>query len=214
MKYIVANWKAQKSLNDVQSWLQVFKKEYKAKDGLSVCIASSFPHLQFVRESIKDLPNCFVAAQSISEKSKGSFTGEVTAQALVGMVQYCIVGHSERRIKGETKEQIDAQIINLKEQNISPILCISSVDEFPQGYTGLIAYEQPEDIGTGQGTAIERVMSFYKSLNLSSDSTFLYGASVDKDNCLEYLEHPEIKGFIVGTASLDPDQFIKIVEKI
>lgn len=214
MKYIVANWKAQKSLNDVQSWLQVFKKEYKAKDGLSVCIASSFPHLQFVREGIKDLPNCFVAAQCVSEKSKGSFTGEVTAQALVGMVQYCIVGHCERRIKGETKEQIDPQIKNLKEQNISPILCISSVDEFPQGYTGLIAYEQPEDIGTGQGTAIERVMSFYKSLNLSSDSTFLYGASVDKDNCLEYLEHPEIKGFIVGTASLDPDQFIKIVEKI
>ena len=57
-------------------------------------------------------------------------------------------------------------------------------------------------------------MEVFKNLNLSEDSTFLYGASVDENNCKEYLEHPEIKGFIVGTASLNPKQFIKIAEKI
>ena len=57
-------------------------------------------------------------------------------------------------------------------------------------------------------------MDLYRKLNLSDDSTFLYGASVDENNCKEYLDRPEIKGFLVGTASLDPLQFAKILEKI
>lgn len=214
MKYLIANWKAHKSLSDVESWLQVFAREYQAKDDVMVGIAASFPHLSYVSSQIKDLKNCVVVAQSVSSEPQGSFTGEVSAQALQGIASFCIVGHSERRKMGETTEQVMAQIDHLKEKNITPVLCIRGVEDFPKGYVGIVAYEQPENIGTGHGTAVDQVIEVYRHLSLSSDSTFLYGASVDENNCQDYLIHPEIAGFIVGTASIDPEQFIKIAANI
>lgn len=214
MKYLIANWKAHKSLSDVESWLQVFAKEYQPKDDVIVGIAASFPHLSYVANQIKDLKNCVVVAQSVSAHPEGSFTGEVSAQALQGIASFCIVGHSERRQMGETPEQVTAQIDHLKEKNIMPILCVRGVEDFPEGYRGIVAYEQPEKIGTGHGTAADWVMEIYRQLSLSPDSTFLYGASVDENNCKEYLVHPEIAGFIVGTASLHPEQFMEIVKNL
>ena len=214
MKYLVANWKAHKSLSDVESWLQVFKKEYQPKDDVVVGIAASFPHLSYVADQIKDLKNCVVVAQSVSAEPQGSYTGEVSAQALQGIASYCIVGHSQRRKMGESSEQVLAHVIHLKEKNITPILCIRGIEDFPEGYAGIVAYEQPEKIGTGHGTAVDHVMEVYRQLALASESTFLYGASVDEHNCKDYLVHPEIAGFIVGTASLQPAQFMKIAENI
>lgn len=215
MKYLIANWKAHKTLNDVEEWIKVFKEKLsRDHNKTTIILAASAPHLFLLKKEIEGLAQVYCAAQSVSDEPVGSFTGEVTAKALEGLVQYCIVGHSERRARGEKKEHIDAQIANLEASNIAPILCIRSVEDFPAGYSGIVAYEQPDAIGTGKNTEVNKVMEVYKKLDLSEGSTFLYGASVDENNCLEYLEHPEIKGFIVGTASLDPTQFNKIVEKI
>ncbi len=215
MKYLIANWKAHKTLDDVKDWIKIFKENLSSEfDQTTIILAASTPHLSFLKNEIEGLSNVYCSAQSVSDVYDGSYTGEVTAKALEGIASYCIVGHSERRTKGETQEQIDAQISNLKASKITPILCIRTVDDFPTGYSGIVAYEHPEAIGTGNNTDVNVVMEVFKNLNLSEDSTFLYGASVDENNCKEYLEHPEIKGFIVGTASLNPKQFIKIAEKI
>ncbi|MGB3019836.1 MAG: triose-phosphate isomerase family protein [Microgenomates group bacterium] len=214
MKYLIANLKAHKSLNEMQNWLQTFSRDYRLHQDVIVGIAPSTAYLQIVQSVTSGLQNCCVVAQSVSNETQGSFTGEVTAQALKDVASYCIVGHSERRKRGETIDQIETQIKNLKDNNITPILCIRGIDDFLKGYTGFVAYEQPENIGTGHNTSAEQVMEVYKSLNLSSDSTFLYGASLDENNCKDYLIHPEIAGFLVGTASLDPEQFIKILENI
>jgi len=215
MKFIIANWKAHKTLKDVEDWIKIFKENFPSElNQTSIILAATTPHLPFLNKQTEGMNRVYCAAQSVSDEPEGSFTGEVTAKALEGLVKYCIVGHSERRARGETKEQIDAQIKNLESSNITPILCIRSVDDFPVGYTGIIAYEQPEAIGTGNNTAVNEVMDVYRKLELSQSSTFLYGASVDEDNCMEYLQHPEIRGFIVGTASLNPMQFIKIIEKV
>ena len=215
MKYLVANWKAHMSLKDLEDWLLVFKENMKPQHGqTAIILAASAPHLSAVKEAITGLANVYCAAQSVSAEKDGSFTGEVTAQALEGLASYCIVGHSERRSRGETKDQIDLQLQNLKTSGITPILCIRGLEDFPSGYTGMVALERPEAIGTGSGTAVVEVMDVYNKLNLSADSIFLYGASVDENNCKEYLANPEIVGFLVGTASLDPRQFIKIAEKL
>ena len=215
MKYLIANWKAHKTLKDVQEWIRVFKENYSSdRSDLLIILAASAPHLSYINHEIDGLANVQVAAQGVSDKPEGSYTGEVTAKALEGIASYCIVGHSERRARGETEEQIEAQIKNLKDAGITPILCIRKVEDFPTNYTGIIAYEQPEAIGTGQNTAVDEVMDVYEKLNLSNMSAFLYGASVDENNCKEYLERVEIKGFIVGTASLYPIQFIKIAKQL
>jgi len=215
MRYLIANWKAHKTLKDVQDWIKVFKENLPSDhDKATIILAASAPHLPVLKKEIEGLTQVYCAAQSVSDMPDGSFTGEVTAKALEGIASYCIVGHSERRALGETKEQIGAQIKNLKASGIAPVLCIRTVEDFPAGYSGIVAYEQPEAIGTGNGTAVAQVMDVYNNLNLPQDSTFLYGASVDENNCEEYLRHSEVMGFIVGKAALDPMQFIKILEKI
>ena len=215
MKYLIANWKAHKTLKEVKDWIGIFKENLSSDhDQTTVILAAPAPHLSFVKKEIEGITQVYCAAQSVSDEPEGSFTGEVTAKALDGVATYCIVGHSERRARGETKEQVDAQIKNLKVSDIVPILCIRGVEDFPVGYSGIVAYEQPEAIGTGNNTAVDEVMEVYRNLNLSQDSTFLYGASVDENNCVEYIDHPENKGFLVGTASLDPKQITKILDKI
>lgn len=216
MKYLIANWKAHKTLKDVQEWIRVFKENYSSdRSDLLIILAASAPHLSYIKNEINGLAHVQVAAQAVSDKSEGSYTGEVTAKAIEGIASYCIVGHSERRARGETMEQIEAQVKNLTAAGITPILCIRKVEDFPTtNYTGIVAYEQPEAIGTGHSTAVDEVMDVYDKLNLSNGSIFLYGASVDENNCKEYLEHTEIMGFIVGTASLNPTQFIKIATQL
>lgn len=41
---------------------------------------------------------------------------------------------------------------------------------------------------------------------------YLYGGSVNEKNVADFLSKPEISGAVVGKASLDPDQFYKILE--
>ena len=215
MKYLIANWKANKTLNDVEEWIKIFKESASSELGQTTVILAAYaPHLAILKKEIVGLAQVYGAAQTVSDQPEGSHTGEITAKALEGTVSYCIVGHSERRARGETMAQVDEQIKNLKAVGITPILCIRTVEDYPTGYSGIVAYEQPDAIGTGNNTAVDEVMNVYKKLDLSKDSTFLYGASVDENNCGEYLNHPEIGGLLVGTASLNPKQFIKILEKI
>jgi len=215
MKYLIANWKAHKTLKDVQEWVKIFKENLPSiSNQITIILAASAPHLSVLKNELEGLTQVYCAAQSVSDKKEGSFTGEVTSGALEGVAAYCIVGHSERRALGETKDQINSQITNLKASGINSILCIRTIEDFPDGYSGIVAYEQPDAIGTGNSTAVAQVMDVYKNLGLPQSATFLYGASVDENNCQNYLMHSEIKGFIVGTASLDPLRFIKILEKI
>ena len=50
------------------------------------------------------------------------------------------------------------------------------------------------------------------SAELSSETAVLYGGSVKADNAKELLGCPDIDGALVGGASLDPDDFARIVQ--
>lgn len=219
MKYLIANWKAHKTEKDVENWLRVFKakiaseltlrKKLEQKE-MAIILAPSAPHLLTVKGELADIPSCYCAAQTVSTENEGSFTGEVTAKALTGIVKFCIVGHSYRRKLRETMDEVDVQIKNLVGVGIIPILCIREPADYPKVYSGLVAYEPIDAIGTNNNESPELVLDARKKLPLTETSVYLYGGSVDEENCKDYLTHPEIAGFLVGTASLDPEQFIKI----
>ncbi len=219
MKYLIANWKAHKSLIESEEWMASFKqflsqsndilRKLESKE-LEIIIAPSFAHLAMVKDSLAGLPNCYVAAQAVSSQKEGNFTGEVTAGALKGLADYSLVGHSERRGKGETVENIKEQLSNLSTAGIVPVLCVRTAEEFPQDYRGIVAYEPPSAIASSNNASLDEVLNVYSKLKLSSDSVYLYGGSVDENTCKEYLAKEEIRGFIVGTASLEVEQFMKI----
>ena len=153
-----------------------------------------------------------LVGKNISEFGEGSYTGEVPARSLTGMVDYTIIGHSERRkYFNESNEIIKKKIDLAKKYNIEPILCVRDKKDFSSPAVKYIAYEPPHSIGTGNNESLENILMVKKGLNLSSEITFLYGGSVNQTNIKSYLSSEEIKGFLVGTASNNPVDFYNLI---
>jgi len=83
-----------------------------------------------------------------------------------------------------------------------------------------IAYEPVWAIGTGinatpeQAEEVHRfIRSLINELSKGNDSKtrILYGGSVNEKNARELISQKHIDGFLVGTASLDPNRFYKII---
>ena len=133
-KHIVAgNWKmnctfteADELVNDIMENLE--KQELPRDTKLIVC--PPFPYLEMTTDYAND--SYFeVGAQNVSDQEKGAYTGEVSAAMLESMeLDYCIVGHSERRgYYGETDEIVAAKVDQLLKHGLKPIVCVGEVLE-------------------------------------------------------------------------------------
>ncbi len=129
-KNIVAgNWKMNKTFEEAEELVSKlangFDKKY-LKCEVVICPPS--PYLEMVsdyaEESVFD-----VGAQNVSEYENGAYTGEISAEMLSSIeLEYCIVGHSERRkYFNESNSQISAKIDRLLDFGIHPIFCCGEV---------------------------------------------------------------------------------------
>ncbi len=82
-----------------------------------VCLAA-------VREALTGT-DVEIGAQNVHWEQAGAYTGEVSAQMLVGLATWAIVGHSERRRdQGEDDVLIGRKIVRCIENGLRPILCV------------------------------------------------------------------------------------------
>lgn len=224
MKYIIANWKANKTLAEAENWIETFIailnsnekiKNSLINDKLTVIIAPPYPFIITLKDKLNGQKNILIGSQDLSEIEEGSYTGEVTAKTLSSLVDYAIIGHSERRANfNETEERIEKKIGLAKKYGIEPVLCIRNNNDHVYDHAKFIAYEPPASIGNGNNEDVSKVIDMKKRLSLKEDVRFIYGASVNDENCQEYLKSNEIDGLLVGTASKDPNSFCSILEKV
>lgn len=87
-------------------------------------VCPPFPYLEMAGDYAKE-SYFAVGAQDVSTEEKGAFTGEVSAAMLKSMeMEYCIVGHSERRqYHNETNAMVAKKVDQLLKNNIHPIVC-------------------------------------------------------------------------------------------
>lgn len=224
MKYLIANWKSTKSIKDALLWVKEFNKLLinnkqvvdKLNNGyLKIIICPSYHLIYIVKEKIHKHKNIHLGSQDCSFFDQGNYTGEVSAQNIKDIVDYSIVGHSERRkYLKETDNVIDQKISLLKDYSIEPILCVrDEKDQIPQG-VNLIAYEPVYAIGTGKNENINDVISSKIKINPDKGCVFIYGGSVNPENISQYSKSPEVQGFLVGNASKDPKSFLDIASKL
>jgi len=121
-----ANWKMNGTVDQAEKLLnEVLQPAIKLQDHQHVVFAVPFPFLIMSRKRVGDKPNYFIAAQNCSEHASGAYTGEVSAEMLKSIsIQYCIVGHSERReYFSESNVQLAKKIDLLLKEGITPIFC-------------------------------------------------------------------------------------------
>jgi len=222
MKYFIANWKARKNLSQLDTWIKIFTEAINENSQLSLKLAENqiriiicppFSLLSTLKNNLPKIPNIFLGAQDISQFDEGNFTGEITAKNLRELAKYTIIGHSERRkYFNEDGNILTQKILMAKKYSLEPIFCLRDEKDLLPENPHLIAYEPVAAIGTGQNESPEKVLSMKKRLNLPDKNVFIYGGSVDENNVQEYLNTKEINGFLIGSASLDPQQFYEIIK--
>ncbi len=133
-KNIVAgNWKMNKSFDEaddlVNGIMELLEKKELGKNTLMI-LCPPFPYLEMVSDYSND-SYFMVGAQNVNDNDKGAYTGEVSAEMLSSMeIEYCIVGHSERRAYyGETDALIAKKVDQLLKHDIHPIVCCGEVLE-------------------------------------------------------------------------------------
>jgi triosephosphate isomerase len=128
MRYIVANWKQFKTSEEAVAWLEAFNQAKAViPDQTTIVVAAAFVLLPTLRKYIDDhrLP-IELAAQDLSPKDEGAFTGEVGAKQLKEYVQHVIIGHSERRMYfGETNQFVALKVRQALDQGLHAFVCIA-----------------------------------------------------------------------------------------
>jgi triosephosphate isomerase (TIM) len=128
-KYLfVANWKMFLDFNEsVYYATKNFDTiiELSKLPEISIVLCPTYPAI-YPLVKIFESTKIRVGAQNCSAHSKGAFTGQVSAQTLKDIgCNYCVIGHSERRIYNHESDELVAKKIDLLiAQKISPIICI------------------------------------------------------------------------------------------
>lgn len=216
--WIIANWKSNKNIAEALDWVAKVGPEILKTDQLKVAVCFTFSALSEVKKAIivGNYP-ILVGAQDLSPFGMGAYTGEEPAQLLSPLVNLAILGHSERRQNfGETDEMVARKVAQANGNNIIPLVCVKGLDTpVPEGCK-LVAYEPIWAIGTGNQDTPENANDVAKKLKqkYGEDLEVIYGGSVTSENVKGFCLQDSINGVLVGKASLDAGEFIKICQAI
>ena len=182
-----------------------------------------------------------LGAQDCGIEESGQFTGDVSAKILKEVnCEYVIVGHSERRkFHHETNEIVAKKIIQVQKNSMTSVICVGESKaerdlgqhfEFVKNqiysipsivYEKLIiAYEPIWAIGTGETASIQQIEEMTRFIlqicqekfaNYAKKIYILYGGSVNSTNSADILNINGVSGLLVGKASLDINEFTKIL---
>ncbi len=187
-----------------------------------------------------DLAACVAAkistgAQFARPEEKGAFTGDISMTMVRDLgCTYVLCGHSERRrYHGESDAFVAEQARAALAVELQPVVCVGETEEernagnekqvierqvsvLPHGVT--IAYEPVWAIGTGKTATPEQAQemhAFIRSLlpeSARATTRILYGGSMNAANAESLLRQPDIDGGLIGGASLNIEEFRRIVE--
>lgn len=200
-KLIIANWKMNLTIGEASLFVHKLGGMVKRHRDVEVVLAPTLLALQPVSLQIHH-HDFKLAAQNFYWRDDGAFTGEVSASQLRGLVQYGLVGHSERRhVFGELGKDIRHKVQAAYRNNIIPVLCVGETageramnettdilhDQLVGGLSNItseevehlvIAYEPVWAIGTGNNATPADVEKAVTAIR--SQVRHLFGADAAK----------------------------------
>jgi len=221
---IVANWKMNPgTLAEAEQLFNSVAEGVKDIKDAEVVVCPPYIYFSIFNSSL--LKDIKIGAQNSFWEEKGAFTGEISLTMLKGFgIEYVIIGHSERRKHlGETDEMINKKIISVLKEGLKPILCIDNMAQLKKDLADIkreefkkiiVAFEPISAIGTGNPYDLEgaeKMRNLIKSV-LEEETSIIYGGSVNSQNAEGFVKKAGFQGLLIGGASLNPKEFIRIVD--
>ncbi len=154
---------------------------------------------------------------------------------------WVLCGHSERRQNhGESDDLVRQKALAALRYGLTPLICVgetqaerqagdtfavlerqlrTALTDGPATFT--LAYEPVWAIGTGETATPEIAQEAHRFLRdrlvemlgdaAAEAKRILYGGSVNPGNAADLISKPDLDGFLVGGASLDPEKFLAII---
>ena len=220
MFIVAANWKMNGDVAFAQNYALSLANIATSSE---IIILPPFPLLSVLKGNFKlGGQNCYLA-------EKGAFTGEISPNLLKDLgCEYVLLGHSERREIGESSELIAKKVEAAHAAGLKVILCagekagedfasvtFSQLDKSlpycASKDNTIIAYEPVWAIGSGVTPTAKQIDERHKAINEKYGFKTIYGGSVKGDNAHEISAIENVNGLLVGGASLDVEQFKKII---
>lgn len=242
---IIGNWKMNKTLTEAKVLFgAILENMPKTGDSqVQVVLCPPSINLAYACE-VAGESDIAIGAQNIYWAKTGAFTGEISAPMIADIgCEYCILGHSERRMLfGESSNDVAKKVNAVTEVGLTPVICVGEDEEHRKALTYLdfiriqlenslslwdkkspivVAYEPIWAIGTGLTASAddaEEVCAYIRQIlaeicDIADDISILYGGSANAGNICKLLAMPNIDGGLIGGASLKADEFIEMITK-
>lgn len=195
------------SVGESSVYLHKLLQKTRAFRDIEVIVAPSFVALQPLSLQV-DRKKIRLAAQSANPHDFGAYTGEVSYTQLRGIVDYGIIGHSERRqLFHESDKDIRASVAAALRNQITPILCIGETEtEHTFGETHDVLRDQLLG-GLSEVSAedISKVIIAYEPIWAISTTTDSRIASPDEiGETAQFIRRTLVDGYGESTAEAIP----------
>lgn len=201
-KLIIGNWKMNLDMHEASLYVHQLAGLIKVRRDVEVVLAPTLLAIQSLSLQV-ERRQFKLAVQNLYWRDHGAFTGEVSATQLRGIVDYAIIGHSERRhVFNETERDIRHKVQAAIRNHIKPVLCIGETadersrdemrdvlhDQLTSGLANVtsdefgqitIAYEPVWAIGTGDNALPADVRRASNAIR--SHIKHLYGAKAAEE---------------------------------
>lgn len=170
---IFANWKNHpKSFKDAKKLLEVTRKAAEKAPGFSVIVA---PPMMYLRElSATKSTKIKFAAQAMHWDEEGAHTGESTlSQIEESKVSYVLIGHAERRARGETNDDTRRNVELALNRGMIPALCVGEKERDSDGaYFMQIRDQIREGLRSAPMAKVGKVIIAYEPVwNIGAEET-------------------------------------------
>ncbi|CAB9499371.1 Glyceraldehyde-3-phosphate dehydrogenase A, chloroplastic (Fragment) [Seminavis robusta] len=119
--FVGGNWKCNGSVSQTEELVSMLN-QFSLTQETEVVVCPSQVHLQGVKAGLRT--DVAVGAQDCWVQGNGAFTGETSADMLTDMgVSWAIIGHSERREKGESDVEVAKKAKYALDKGLSVMAC-------------------------------------------------------------------------------------------
>ncbi len=222
----------------VKGLISQYTKNIYEKAELAVC--PSFIYIQRVLDILKNEPISVGAQDCSDKDNGAFTGQVSAGMLSDMGCSFVILGHSERRqYNFETNDIVRIKAEKALNNHITPIICVGETEDqrnfgqekdivgeqllesLPKNVNAsdiVVAYEPVWAIGTGKTASSDDVADMHgfirdtlnKIFKDSEKVSILYGGSMKPENAGELLATPNVDGGLIGGASLNADDFIKI----